>query len=208
MPPVQPVVWTLLTANNSQKIPLREQMKPVTELIRRLPQAQDISHCGRFVFQRLALPKGISRWDRAYNVLPAYSMNQGMGMCTLTASSSRSPGLQPASSVHGIPQARILEWVVISFSREPSGPGDWTLVSCIGRHILYQWVTWDTHESREGKSLSDLLLVGTVRPYLPLGREIVRMDIERLWLPYVPWFCPFLDNFYNPHFNIQTEHLQ
>ena len=30
----------------------------------------------------------------------------------------------PGSSVHGIVQARILEWVVISFSRGSSSPGD------------------------------------------------------------------------------------
>ena len=29
----------------------------------------------------------------------------------------------PGSPVHGISQARILEWVAISFSREPSDPG-------------------------------------------------------------------------------------
>ena len=42
----------------------------------------------------------------------------------------------PGSSVHGIFQARILEWVVISSSRGSSRPRDWTLVSwvsCIGR---------------------------------------------------------------------------
>ena len=37
----------------------------------------------------------------------------------------------PVSSVHGIFQARILEWVAISFSRESSPPRDWTWVSCI-----------------------------------------------------------------------------
>ena len=46
----------------------------------------------------------------------------------------------PGSSVHGIFQARILEWVAISFSRESSRPRDWTHVSCIGRWILYPWV--------------------------------------------------------------------
>ena len=47
----------------------------------------------------------------------------------------------PGSSVHGILQARILEWVVISFSRGSSWPRDWTCVSCIsciGRRILYR----------------------------------------------------------------------
>ena len=35
------------------------------------------------------------------------------------------------SSVHGISQARILEWVAIPFSRGSSWPKDWTWVSCI-----------------------------------------------------------------------------
>ena len=37
----------------------------------------------------------------------------------------------PGSSVHGILQARILEWVAIPFSRGSSPPRDWTCVSCI-----------------------------------------------------------------------------
>jgi len=36
----------------------------------------------------------------------------------------------PGSSVHGISQARILEWVAISFSRS-SRPRDQTHVSCL-----------------------------------------------------------------------------
>ena len=36
----------------------------------------------------------------------------------------------PGSSVHGIPQARILEWVAISSSRGSSWPRDRTQVSC------------------------------------------------------------------------------
>ena len=43
----------------------------------------------------------------------------------------------PGSSVHGIFQARILEWVVISFSRRSSWPRDQTCVSCIaGRFFI------------------------------------------------------------------------
>ena len=34
-------------------------------------------------------------------------------------------------SVHGISQARILEWVAISFSRESLQPRDWTCTSCL-----------------------------------------------------------------------------
>ena len=41
------------------------------------------------------------------------------------------------SSVHGISQARILEWVAISFSRESSRPRDQTQVSCIAGSLLH-----------------------------------------------------------------------
>ena len=43
----------------------------------------------------------------------------------------------PGSSVHGILQARILEWIAISYSREPYQTRDRTHVSCLGRGILY-----------------------------------------------------------------------
>ena len=52
----------------------------------------------------------------------------------------------PGSSVHGIFQARMLEWVAISSSRESSQHRDRTLVSCIfciGRQILYHCTTWE-----------------------------------------------------------------
>ena len=37
----------------------------------------------------------------------------------------------PGFSIHGIPQARILEWVAILFSRGSSQPRDQSQVSCI-----------------------------------------------------------------------------
>ena len=40
-------------------------------------------------------------------------------------------------SVHGIFQARILEWIAISLSRGSSCPRDQTHVSCFGKRILY-----------------------------------------------------------------------
>ena len=46
----------------------------------------------------------------------------------------------PGSSAHRISQARILEWVAISFSRTSSQLRDWTHI-CIGRQILYHWAT-------------------------------------------------------------------
>ena len=46
----------------------------------------------------------------------------------------------PGSSIHGILQARILEWVAVYSSRGPSQPSDQTgisYVSCIGKQVLY-----------------------------------------------------------------------
>ena len=47
----------------------------------------------------------------------------------------------PRSSVHEISQARILEWIAISFSRGSCQVRDWTHISCIGTQILYHWAT-------------------------------------------------------------------
>ena len=47
----------------------------------------------------------------------------------------------PGSSVHGILQARILEWVAIPFSRRSSQARDRTQVSCTGKWILNHWAT-------------------------------------------------------------------
>ena len=47
------------------------------------------------------------------------------------------------SSVHGILQARMLEWVAISYSRGSSWPMDQPWVSCIGRRIPYHFATWE-----------------------------------------------------------------
>ena len=47
----------------------------------------------------------------------------------------------PSFSVHGIFQARILEWVAISFSRRSSRPRDWTQVSHIVGRRFTIWAT-------------------------------------------------------------------
>ena len=47
----------------------------------------------------------------------------------------------PGFSVHGILQARILEWVAIPFSRRFSQSRDWTWVSCIAGGFFTIWAT-------------------------------------------------------------------
>ena len=64
--------------------------------------------------------------------------------CTrsVVSASLRPHGLQPASSsVHGIFQERILEWVTVSFSRGSSPPTDRTWVSRIAGGFCTDWAT-------------------------------------------------------------------
>ena len=52
----------------------------------------------------------------------------------------------PGSSVHGIFQARVLEWVAISFSRGSSQSKDRTRVSCIAGRCFTIWATREAQE--------------------------------------------------------------
>ena len=52
----------------------------------------------------------------------------------------------PGSSVHGILQATILEWVAMPSSRGSSWPRYQTCIpyiSCTGRRVLHHWATWE-----------------------------------------------------------------
>ena len=91
------------------------------------------------------LPKPVSRArQQVRQERAAWAGWKDMCMCALTHVwlwDSIAYSL-PGSSVHGIPQARILEWDAISCSRRSSRPSDRTCVSwvsCIGRQILYHW---------------------------------------------------------------------
>ena len=59
----------------------------------------------------------------------------------------------PGSSVHGIFQARILEWVAIPFSKGSSQPRDWTRVYCTSGRFF---TIWATREGRENMCLNTL----------------------------------------------------
>ena len=61
----------------------------------------------------------------------------------------------PGSSIHGIFQARILEWFAISFSRGSSQPGDRTQVSLLaGRYFTI----WATRKTMSFRTLEDMSL--------------------------------------------------
>ena len=56
-------------------------------------------------------------------------------------------GSLPGSSIHRIFQARVLEWVAISFSRGSSQPRDWTRVSHIVGRRFTVWATREVTEN-------------------------------------------------------------
>ena len=55
----------------------------------------------------------------------------------------------PGSSVQGILQTRILEWVAMPFSRGSSWPRDWTQVSCIAGRFFTIWATREAQDRTE-----------------------------------------------------------
>ena len=67
----------------------------------------------------------------------------------------------PGSYVRGISQARILEWIVIFFSRGPFLPRVRTRVV----KILYHWTTWE-HPSETGKGNQKVFSVSHISVFL------------------------------------------
>ena len=61
----------------------------------------------------------------------------------------------PGSSVHGILQARILEWVAIPFSRGSFWPRDWTHITCIATFLTI-WELLGQTAIREGAQPNSL----------------------------------------------------
>ena len=78
----------------------------------------------------------------------AAAVSHGMNVKVKVSITQSSPTLcdsmdctPPGSSVYGILQARILEWIAIPFSRRSSQPRDWTWVSHIVGRFFTVWVT-------------------------------------------------------------------
>ena len=65
----------------------------------------------------------------------------------------------PDFSVHGILQARILEWVSIPFSRGSSRPRNWTWVSRIGGRRFNLWATREAHKQSPNLEAHDTIII-------------------------------------------------
>ena len=73
----------------------------------------------------------------------------------------------PHSSVHGIFQARVLEWVAISFSRGSSWPRDRTQVSCIVGRCFTIWASQFSSVQFNHSVMSDSLRPHELQPTRP-----------------------------------------
>ena len=98
----------------------------------------------------------------------------------------------PDSSVHGIFQARILEWVNIPFSRGSSWHRDWTWVSCIAGRFFTVWTIREAHGEKNEKMKKKkkkpehirrcLLFDLTVKAWMPRCVHC-QLGLRRLWQP-------------------------
>ena len=88
--------------------------------------------CGSKIIDRLLLGSGEKKFSAVY-----------LQVCVLSHVRLCDPMdcSNPGSSVHGISQERILEWVAIPFSRRFSQPGDRTQVSCFEGRFFTIWAT-------------------------------------------------------------------
>ena len=96
----------------------------------------------------------------------------------------------PGSSMHGISQARILEWVTISFSGGSSQPRSRSQVSCIAGRFFTVWVTRDKNqrsiflflvwEDTEGGKIEKVCFHVSLKSLLGIQAEI----LNRHWSIY------------------------
>ena len=82
-------------------------------------------------------------WRRKWQPTPIFLPGESHGQGSLAGSMRCGP---PGSSVHGILQARILDWVAMPFSRGSSQPRDQTQLSRIARRCFNIWATREGHQ--------------------------------------------------------------
>ena len=91
----------------------------------------------------------------------------------------------PGSCVHGILQARILDWVAISFSKGSSQPRDQTWLSSIADRFFTVWAT------KEASSTNKEWIYKGCMKHLPLAHKFYTL-LNHLG---PPWLCLHWDPF-------------
>ena len=135
-----------------------------------MPMADCISKSDMTETPGMIHPEGnflSSLWNQISDALPKYSasktqwwdrnrMNEVAQSCP-TLCNAMDYSL-PGSSVHGIFQAIVLEWIAISFSRGSSQPRAQTQVSCIVDRWFTIWATREVIRLTEFRILMDIKL--------------------------------------------------
>ena len=105
----------------------------------------DFCHSCNLAIKQLVTQQCVGRWI-------SHILGKEKGVCLVMCNFCDPMDCSsPASSVYGILQVRILEWVSMLSSRESSQPRDQTCVSyvsCIGRRILYHCTIWEESGSK------------------------------------------------------------
>ena len=129
-----------------------------------------------------------SKWCSFYWDWPCY--RHSVSLCVCAKSLQLCPTLcdpmdcsPPGSSVHGVLQARILEWVAMPSSRGSSWPRDRTCIShvyCIGRQVLYQECHWEAPVSlwkwKVSESESHSVMSDSATPWTVQSMEFSRPE--------------------------------
>jgi len=83
----------------------------------------------------------------------------------------------PVSSVHWIFQARILEWVALSYSRRSSQLMGWTWVSCITGRFFIIWATREAPNGDNSWTNSFSCLINCLVNFcVPFGPSLSQCD--------------------------------
>ena len=96
------------------------------------------------------------------------------------------------SSVHGILQAKILEWVAMPSSMGSSQPRDGTRVSCIDRQIIFCWVTRTEElilipKNWRGQNTLKSILKGWITSRTLISKTIQRPQQKKITGQYLCW---------------------
>ena len=90
----------------------------------------------------------------------------------------------PGSSVHGILEPRILEWVAIPFSRGFAQPQDWIWVSCVAGRFFTIWATREAliqynTETKVEEKKSDVFITLFAPYFCPSSRAKMLLSYKR-----------------------------
>ena len=102
----------------------------------------------------------------------------------------------PGSSVHGLLQAKILEWLAIPFSRASFWPRDQTWVSCIAGRFFTVWATREAHMYIYVYVRVYMYTDTASQPYIYIASQVALLvknphakarDAGDPWVEKIPW---------------------